>query len=96
MLVYIESGSGMKVLPASRLVHYTPAWFITVHKSQGSEFGRVNLLLPSRESSVLTRELIYTAITRARDSFQLFGSIEKLESGIARPTERYSGLEKRT
>ncbi len=92
MLVYIESGSGMKVLPASRLVHYTPAWFMTVHKSQGSEFGRVNLLLPSRESPVQTRELIYTAITQARDTFHLYGRIEKLASGIARPTERFSGL----
>jgi exodeoxyribonuclease V alpha subunit len=95
-MVYIESAGGLKVLPASRITSYTPAWFMTVHKSQGSEFGRVNLLLPEGESAVLTRELIYTAITRTRDSFHLYGSIEKLALGITRPTVRYSGLGIRT
>ena len=65
---------------------------MTVHKSQGSEFDDVLLVLPDRDSPVLTRELIYTGITRARKRVSLWGSQSVMRSAVARSTERLSGL----
>ena len=90
--VYVESGSEIKKLQPGRLSDYAPAYFLTVHKSQGSEFNHVNLLLPKRDTPILTRELLYTAITRARMSFSLYGSIELFSKGAGRETVRYTGL----
>jgi exodeoxyribonuclease V alpha subunit len=90
--VWVESGSEIKKLKPNRLTDYSPAYFLTVHKSQGSEFDRVHLLLPRRDTPVLSRELLYTAITRARHSFSLHGSIDLFMTGIGRETVRYTGL----
>ena len=67
---------------------------MTVHKSQGSEFRHTLLVLPDAPHPLLTRELVYTAITRARDTFTLleFGKPSVLESAIRKPTWRASGL----
>jgi exodeoxyribonuclease V alpha subunit len=65
---------------------------MTVHKSQGSEFDRVLLILPNRESPVLTRELIYTGITRARKSIEVWGSEHIFRTAVSRRIERTSGL----
>jgi exodeoxyribonuclease V alpha subunit len=92
LTVYVESGSETKILQPHRLTDYAPAYFLTVHKSQGSEFDHVNLLLPKRDTSILTRELLYTAITRARRSFYLYGDLELFAKGIKRETTRYTGL----
>lgn len=90
--VYVETGSDVKRFKPQRLSHYDPAYFLTVHKSQGSEFDHVNLLLPQADTPVLTRELIYTAITRARKSFSLHGSMDLFETGMRRETQRFTGL----
>jgi exodeoxyribonuclease V alpha subunit len=90
--IYIETGSGIKVVNPNRLTHYSPAWFLTVHKSQGSEFEAVHLLLPSKDTPVLSKELIYTAITRAKDKFSLYGDIDLFRLAIHRPIERFSRL----
>lgn len=66
-----HSGGVRWVLPG-RLPAVETAFALTVHKSQGSEFGHTILLLPSQPSPVLTRELVYTAITRARQRFSLW------------------------
>lgn len=92
MRVYVESGSEIKKLQPNRLTDFAPAYFLTVHKSQGSEFDHVNLLLPKRDTPILTRELLYTAITRARNSFHLHGDLELFTTGIQRETLRYTGL----
>jgi len=92
MTVYVESGSEIKKLQPNRLTDYAPAYFLTVHKSQGSEFDHVNLLLPKRDTPILTRELLYTAITRARSSFHLYGNLELFTKGVQRETVRYTGL----
>lgn len=65
---------------------------MTVHKSQGSEFDEVLLVLPETESRAITRELIYTGITRARKRVRLFAAEERLRAVIARPLVRTSGL----
>jgi exodeoxyribonuclease V alpha subunit len=82
------------VAPA-RLPANEPAWAMTVHKSQGSEFERVLLALPSRASAVLTRELLYTAVTRARKHIGLWGAGEVLRAAIGCRAERMSGLRER-
>jgi exodeoxyribonuclease V alpha subunit len=65
---------------------------MTVHKSQGSEFDRVLCLLPDRDTPLLTRELIYTALTRARRDVTLWGREEIFLKAVSRRIERSSGL----
>ncbi|MCR1351255.1 ATP-binding domain-containing protein, partial [Acidithiobacillus ferrooxidans] len=79
------------ILP-SRLNHTESAWAMTVHKAQGSEFAHTVLILPPEDSPVLSRELLYTAITRARKCFTLIAPREQLENAIQRQTRRMSGL----
>lgn len=90
--IYIETGSQVKRVRPDRIRHLEPFYFLTVHKSQGSEFDEVNLLMPPKDHQLLTRELIYTAITRARSRFRLYGGLELFEAGVKRKTERYTGL----
>jgi exodeoxyribonuclease V alpha subunit len=68
------------------------AWAVTVHKSQGSEFDRVVLTLPPRDSGITGRELLYTALTRARSSAVLVASMEAVRAALGRRQERMSGL----
>jgi exodeoxyribonuclease V alpha subunit len=84
-------GSVRAVAPAALPPHDT-AFALTVHKSQGSEFDHAALVLPASNSRVLTRELVYTAITRARKTVRIVGGREVLASAIATPTRRDSGL----
>ncbi len=65
---------------------------MTVHKSQGSEFDHSALILPSQHSPVVTRELVYTAVTRARRRLSLYADERILSKAIATRTERRSGL----
>jgi exodeoxyribonuclease V alpha subunit len=83
---------GPRALTPSRLPAHESAYALTVHKSQGSEFTRVLLILPPQPNPLLTRELVYTAITRARESVTLWGSEATLAAAIQRRLERDSGL----
>ncbi len=83
---------GVKMFHPSRLNDYETVFAMTVHKSQGSEFDKVLLLLPDRHSPVLTRELIYTGITRAKESVDIWGFEDVLRKGILKKTKRSSGL----
>ena len=88
-----RSADGVRAIPVNRLPAYTPAWASTVHKSQGSEFDSVLLVLPAdADSEALSRELLYTAVTRARRNFLLQASPTVLSAAIGRLTRRYSGL----
>ena len=90
----MADGSLKKVTP-SRLNHVETAYALTVHKSQGSEFDHTALVLPDHMTPVLTRELLYTAITRSRTRFTLVSSRhELLGETIRRRTYRASGLGK--
>lgn len=84
------------VLP-SRLDGVETVYAMTVHKSQGSEFKHTLLVLPDAPHPLLTRELIYTAVTRARDRFTLleFGKSAVLDSAVKKRTWRASGLAER-
>ena len=68
---------------------------MTIHKSQGSEFESLAVVLPPREHPALTRELLYTALTRARQQVLLVGTREALEAGWTRSVSRLSGLQER-
>lgn len=65
---------------------------MTVHKSQGSEYQAVTLVLPSTDSPLLTRELLYTAVTRARQQVRIIGTAEAITTAIATPARRATGL----
>jgi len=82
----------LKRFNINRTSKLEPSYFLTVHKSQGSEFERVNLLLPRTDHTLLTRELIYTAVTRAKGEFRLYGDMDIFLNGISRKTVRYTGL----
>ena len=80
--------------PAALPAHES-AFAMTVHKAQGSEFDQVWLQLPRRDNRVLSRELLYTGITRARHGLHLSGSAEVIEAALARHASRWSGLAER-
>lgn len=85
-------GAGFRRLPLARLPAHESAFALTVHKSQGSEFERVAFVLPADDLPLMTRELAYTAITRARRGLQIVGEPALLALAIGRPTVRHSGL----
>jgi len=88
-----DSTGDIRDLAVNRLPEFVPAWASTVHKSQGSEFDSVFLILPSDpDSEALSRELLYTAITRARQQFILHASESVVNSSIEHLTHRHSGL----
>lgn len=92
MVHFMGSGGGIKTLSPSQLPAHETAWAITVHKSQGSEYDHVLFVLPERDNRTLSRELIYTAVTRARKSVVVHGDRELLRLGIGRTAARSSGL----
>ncbi|MBX3667267.1 MAG: exodeoxyribonuclease V subunit alpha [Rhodocyclaceae bacterium] len=89
-----RDGSFAAFAPA-RLPEHASAWAMSVHKAQGSEFDHACVVLPDPTSPVLTRELVYTAITRARKVLTLAGSEAALSAACQRPTRRASGLRAR-
>ncbi|AOI57112.1 AAA family ATPase [Burkholderia diffusa] len=84
-------GTARAVSPAALPPHET-AFALTVHKSQGSEFDEAALVLPASFGRVLTRELVYTAVTRARTRVQVIGPRRVLVQAVATRTQRDSGL----
>ena len=83
---------GFRAIAPVRLPRHETAFAMTVHKSQGSEFDGVLVMLPEQRSRVLTRELLYTAITRAKHRVTLVCDAPVLEHTIATATARHSGL----
>jgi exodeoxyribonuclease V alpha subunit len=81
-----------RLFSPARLPPHETVFAMTIHKSQGSEFDRVAVLLGERSSPLLTRELLYTAVTRARRQVTLYATEAVLAEAIARRTERGSGL----
>jgi exodeoxyribonuclease V alpha subunit len=75
--------------------HIELAFAMTVHKSQGSEFDEVALILPQEELPLLTREMLYTGLTRARHGVVLVGAEELVRLAVTRVSQRFSGLAER-
>lgn len=80
---------------ASTLGEVDTAHALTIHKSQGSQARSVTVLLPDADSRLLTRELLYTAITRAQESVTLVGSEAAVRAAVERRTQRATGLRHR-
>jgi exodeoxyribonuclease V alpha subunit len=89
--VFERRGQILEFSPA-RLSAVETVHVMTVHKSQGSQFDTVAALLPEPDSPILTRELLYTAVTRARHQLLLAGSEEGIRAAVTRPVARSSGL----
>jgi len=89
---FATAAGGVRRVPIARLPAHETAWAMTVHKSQGSEFDRVLLVLPDRDSPVLTRELLYTAVTRVRSRIDIVGQDETFAAAVRRTAARRSGL----
>lgn len=95
LYVHFRTGSdkrGSRIVSLAALPSYDAAFAMTVHQSQGSEFDRVGFVLPAGFSHVLSRELVYTAITRARKQVEVIGSCDVFAQAITTPTQRYSGF----
>lgn len=90
--VFPGPGGRVREVPLARLPPHMGALAMTVHKSQGSQFGHVGLALAHPSSRIQTRELVYTAITRARTRLTWLGERDALEQALARPVGRASGL----
>jgi exodeoxyribonuclease V alpha subunit len=84
-------GEVVEIRP-SRLSAIDTVYAMTVHKSQGSQFDTAAVLLPAPDSRILTRELLYTAVTRARSHLMLVGTQEAVRAAVERPIARASGL----
>ena len=90
--VWFEGADGVpRAIPTAALPPHEGAFALTVHKTQGSEFERV-ALATGPDSAVLTRELLYTGVTRARSGLALYADADTLRAGIARRTLRMTGL----
>ncbi len=93
--VWFDTAQGLRAWRSAQLPAHASAYATTVHKAQGSEFDSVFLILPDADARVLSRELLYTALTRARRRVSLWAMPEALERALARRTWRDSGLEAR-
>jgi exodeoxyribonuclease V alpha subunit len=90
--VCFESAQGLRFLLPGRLPPHETVFATTIHKSQGSEFDSVSIVLPEAPSALVGRELLYTAVTRARLHVDVFARPEVIRSAIGRSVQRASGL----
>lgn len=92
VVAFPDGRTGVRTVRPDKLPGHETVFAMTVHKSQGSEFDSVLLILPREEKPVLTRELVYTGITRARKSLALMAGQAELAYAVKRRTQRQSGL----
>lgn len=85
-------GATPLLLPLSRLSAVQTAHALTVHRSQGSQYDAVTVLLPTQASAILTRELLYTAVTRAGIRVRVVGTDDAVRAAVDRQVVRASGL----
>ncbi|UGT66763.1 exodeoxyribonuclease V subunit alpha [Nocardia gipuzkoensis] len=91
----LQRGSEPYLVHPTQFPAVTTVFAMTIHRSQGSQYDTVSVVLPEPESTLLTRELLYTAITRARRHVRIIGTDESIRAGIARRVLRASGLSRR-
>jgi exodeoxyribonuclease V alpha subunit len=91
-VVFARAGREPTVVEAVRLDRVATQWAMSIHKSQGSEFPHAVVVLPPPPARILTRELLYTAVTRARERVTLVASEAAVRAAVDRPVARASGL----
>ena len=87
-----DAEGGPRLVPPARLPPHESFFALTVHRAQGSEYDEVAVVPGPADSRVATRELLYTAVTRARRRMVVYGAAESVAAAVERPTERSSGL----
>lgn len=92
LLVAVDGAGGPRLLPTGRFEGVEPAAAMTIHKSQGSEFDHVVVVVPTEESRLLSRELLYTGVTRAKKRVTVVGSEAAVRTAIGTRVSRASGL----
>ncbi|WP_416307264.1 exodeoxyribonuclease V subunit alpha [Neptunicella sp. SCSIO 80796] len=95
LVAYFEQADGLRNVALSRLPKVETVYAMTIHKTQGSEFSRVAIMLPAKGNKVMSKELLYTGITRAREHVYLFASQNSWLAAFNNPANRYSGLKGR-
>jgi len=90
--LFPDAAGGVRLLSPGRLPAHESAIAMSIHKSQGSEFETVDLVLGARVSPLMTRELLYTGVTRARERLRIHASAEVLREAVGRRVQRDSGL----
>lgn len=93
--VALAGPEGVRLLPTSRLAEVDTWWAMTIHKSQGSELAHPVVALPDASSPILTRELLYTAVTRAKERLTVVADEAALVAALEHPVRRASGLRAR-
>ena len=89
---FFETEAGFRQVAPARLPEHETVFAMTVHKSQGSEFEEILLLLPDSGSEAPTRELLYTGITRTRKTVTIWTEEEMFKKAVLKRSERNSGL----
>jgi exodeoxyribonuclease V alpha subunit len=92
LVAAFERSGGVAEVSPTRLAAVDTVYAMTVHKSQGSQFHTVAFVVPAAGSRLLTRELLYTAVTRAQERLIVVGAEESIRAAVARPISRASGL----
>ena len=92
MAYFIQGDGSVKQIHCQRLPSHETVYAMTVHKSQGSEFAHAALVLPDHGSSLVSKEIIYTGLTRAKSLFSIYASEYNIKQGLQSSAERYSGL----
>ncbi|TDT37769.1 DNA helicase/exodeoxyribonuclease V alpha subunit [Halospina denitrificans] len=95
LLAWFPDADGYRPLAPGRLPPVETVYAMTIHKTQGSEFERVALILPEQSHNVVSRELLYTGLTRARSQAMICGRADVWKAGVRNPVERHSGLAER-
>ncbi len=93
--VFLDAATGLRDFATTRLADVETMHAMTVHKSQGSQARTVSVVLPPEDSPLLTRELFYTAVTRAQDKVRVVGSEAAIRAAVGREVQRASGLRER-
>jgi len=90
-----RSGNKFRSITLARLPQHSPVFAMTIHKSQGSGFNQILMILPNQDSPLLTRELLYTGITRARKYCEIWSDSTIIKKATARQVNRHSGLKEK-
>ena len=90
--MYFPSEEGVREIARSRLPQHKMGYASTIHRSQGSEFNKVAVILPPEDSKLLSRELLYVAVSRAKEKVFLVGSEDSLIAAVNRSEKHNSGV----
>lgn len=93
LMACFENNGRLETIAVSALPAYELAYALTIHKSQGSEYGEVAVILPEQDNPVLSKALLYTAFTRARQKLRIIASAEILRSSLMKSNKRINGLQ---